>query len=103
MTRVARVDACQQIARCRHRVDPRPCERLDCDFQSEIDNCLRGAVQARPGTVDIQPAANEVTRTEMITAAGGYGQFPHLLQRRPGRSEEHTSELQSRSDLVCRL
>src|SRR3989440_2142735 len=34
---------------------------------------------------------------------------PRLLRRRPrarlvaGRSEEHTSELQSRSDLVCRL
>src|SRR5206468_11357607 len=25
------------------------------------------------------------------------------LERRGGRSEEHTSELQSRSDLVCRL
>src|SRR5438034_4159751 len=36
------------------------------------------------------------------------GQPPrHLLQQRPGvgriRSEEHTSELQSHSDLVCRL
>src|SRR2546428_2442415 len=31
---------------------------------------------------------------------------PHLLQgpgENAGRSEEHTSELQSRSDLVCRL
>src|SRR5206468_12469170 len=26
-----------------------------------------------------------------------------VLVGRPGRSEEHTSELQSRSDLVCRL
>src|SRR5690349_22139190 len=26
-----------------------------------------------------------------------------MLQRRKGRSEEHTSELQSRRDLVCRL
>src|SRR2546428_8479023 len=30
--------------------------------------------------------------------------FAHRLLARPGdRSEEHTSELQSRSDLVCRL
>src|SRR2546421_12461056 len=30
--------------------------------------------------------------------------FGHvLLYRQAGRSEEHTSELQSRSDLVCRL
>src|SRR6266576_5280762 len=27
----------------------------------------------------------------------------HLAQQAPGRSEEHTSELQSRRDLVCRL
>src|SRR5688572_31376170 len=27
----------------------------------------------------------------------------HALHRRPGRSEEHTSELQSQSNLVCRL
>src|SRR5690349_23281199 len=28
---------------------------------------------------------------------------PHRARRRAGRSEEHTSELQSRRDLVCRL
>src|SRR2546430_6791540 len=27
----------------------------------------------------------------------------HLPERGPGRSEEHTSELQSQSNLVCRL
>src|SRR2546421_6026186 len=32
-------------------------------------------------------------------APGRQGHLP----RRPARSEEHTSELQSRSDLVCRL
>src|SRR6267142_5863179 len=84
MTGVMRVCARQQSARCWHRVDRRPCERLDCDVQSKLSNCRRGAVQARRGTVDIQRAANELTRTEMITAAGGYGQLPHLLQRRPG-------------------
>src|SRR3954463_736816 len=83
MSGVVRVCACQQCARCRHRVDRRPCERLDCDVQSEIGNCLCGAVQARPGTVDILLAANEVTRTQMITAAGGGGQLPHILQCRP--------------------
>src|SRR5207247_10707726 len=28
---------------------------------------------------------------------------PHRRRTQPGRSEEHTSELQSRVDLVCRL
>src|SRR2546430_11456574 len=31
------------------------------------------------------------------------GRLLHLLQRLRGRSEEHTSELQSQSNLVCRL
>src|SRR6478609_908249 len=84
MSGVTRVCARQQSARCWHRVDRRPCESLDCDVQSNISNCRRGAVQARPGTVDIQRAANEVTRTQMITAAGAYGQLPHLLECRPG-------------------
>src|SRR5688572_31611724 len=29
--------------------------------------------------------------------------FPRLRNRQPSRSEEHTSELQSQSNLVCRL
>src|SRR2546428_8605865 len=35
------------------------------------------------------------------TRDGGYAQYARLQSR--WRSEEHTSELQSRSDLVCRL
>src|SRR2546430_9470731 len=44
-----------------------------------------------------------------LAAAGRLGQPPGLLQaqatglRRDPRSEEHTSELQSQSNLVCRL
>src|SRR2546421_3770517 len=37
-----------------------------------------------------------------VRAAGGVPRRP-LRQRSGRRSEEHTSELQSRSDLVCRL
>src|SRR2546428_7038328 len=37
---------------------------------------------------------------DVINAAGRIGQ---QRGREDGRSEEHTSELQSRSDLVCRL
>src|SRR2546421_897330 len=35
--------------------------------------------------------------------AGGFAALVRYLLERPARSEEHTSELQSRSDLVCRL
>src|SRR3712207_6972181 len=36
-------------------------------------------------------------------ARGGGGRSRSGARRRPGRSEEHTSELQSRQYLVCRL
>src|SRR2546428_5149201 len=38
-----------------------------------------------------------------IPVCSGHNGRLELLQTFPGRSEEHTSELQSRSDLVCRL
>src|SRR2546430_8254196 len=33
----------------------------------------------------------------------GFGNEPYMIRRRWDRSEEHTSELQSQSNLVCRL
>src|SRR2546430_6467526 len=33
----------------------------------------------------------------------GIGAFQHVTEIAPNRSEEHTSELQSQSNLVCRL
>src|SRR2546421_8109934 len=38
-----------------------------------------------------------------LRASGLQGALPRRLQQLQVRSEEHTSELQSRSDLVCRL
>src|SRR2546421_1274189 len=46
--------------------------------------------------VKIEPVTNKVDAEQRITAE-------HLEHRERVRSEEHTSELQSRSDLVCRL
>src|SRR5206468_12788588 len=40
---------------------------------------------------------------ESIRAWRFYDHFRTDVDEAPGRSEEHTSELQSRSDLVCRL
>src|SRR2546425_6238215 len=44
-------------------------------------------------------ASNESARYSPVPAAGG----AMLTERRPPRSEEHTSELQSLAYLVCRL
>src|SRR2546426_4768708 len=55
-------------------------------FRSAVGNC----VDCKPGTmVSILPC---VSYQGMLTS-----------QRRPRRSEEHTSELQSPCNLVCRL
>src|SRR2546430_4008792 len=40
---------------------------------------------------------------DVVTAPGGEDLFGKLAEERPNRSEEHTSELQSQSNLVCRL
>src|SRR5216683_5830327 len=40
---------------------------------------------------------------EKLRALGPRLPFPHQSNVQGARSEEHTSELQSRSDLVCRL
>src|SRR2546421_6749848 len=55
-----------------------------------------------------RPAENPRKRTQQQrTAGGGYCAAPVAIDPVTGgallRSEEHTSELQSRSDLVCRL
>src|SRR2546421_9405231 len=45
-------------------------------------------------------AADALGARESAASRNGVGAVPHVAQ---SRSEEHTSELQSRSDLVCRL
>src|SRR3712207_273321 len=55
-----------------------------------------------PGAVSVDPGV--VTRWEVLLPGGERAQFVWgLLQQVSARSEEHTSELQSRQYLVCRL
>src|SRR2546430_9929600 len=64
--------------------------RFDCDWSSDVCSSdlaeLRGGEQARQDDEHEQPQAR----------------VHHLAPADP-RSEEHTSELQSQSNLVCRL
>src|SRR5690625_6885376 len=62
------------------------------DPQSHRDQASTGTVSRRCGRV--RPASAE--EGEVMTLTVG-------TDRSPGRSEEHTSELQSRGHLVCRL
>src|SRR3712207_9466924 len=49
------------------------------------------------------PVAQDRTAAERPRGGGGDGRRLERLQDRRGRSEEHTSEFQSRQYLVCRL
>src|SRR5699024_11282527 len=73
----------------------------DLDFadlapQHMVANTVAAAALAR--AVDVPPAAIQ-------QAIRGYALTEHRIQpvAKADRSEEHTSELQSRFDLVCRL
>src|SRR5438132_8845150 len=61
---------------------------------------------AAAGIVDVGIIVGE-TAAEVRTAVGDGSQWglrvTYIEQEAPLRSEEHTSELQSHSDLVCRL
>src|SRR5947207_4516136 len=50
-----------------------------------------------------RPAASVAPRAEVPSLATGDSVRHDALAERSVRSEEHTSELQSHSDLVCRL
>src|SRR3712207_8695097 len=55
------------------------------------------------GGPDGGPAAVPPRRGDLGEPRGVVGAGPRRLAGRPARSEEHTSELQSRQYLVCRL
>src|SRR2546430_4464430 len=65
--------------------------RFDCDWSSDV--CSSDLVRGRHVTHDVVPDGGVVPG---VIRAGGQ----HAAER---RSEEHTSELQSQSNLVCRL
>src|SRR5271165_4793443 len=43
------------------------------------------------------------SQSQLVIHGGGPERGGHDRHKQPGRSEEHTSELQSRENLVCRL
>src|SRR5260221_8907762 len=61
---------------------------------------LEAATARAIGVLDVGGAADDLPATRIVGAGDDLEQF---LVAELGRSEEHTSELQSHSDLVCRL
>src|SRR5206468_8924907 len=56
-----------------------------------------------PSTINIHATISFLPSSERLPSSRRPWEPPLLPRRLPPRSEEHTSELQSRSDLVCRL
>src|SRR5690625_4666506 len=57
-----------------------------------------------PGTIELpEPGVNQIERVEFFETEEGISVDIYLKERTYVRSEEHTSELQSRGHLVCRL
>src|SRR3712207_8816095 len=50
-----------------------------------------------------EPIQEDLAALAAVTDHAGLARFIGAFERRGGRSEEHTSELQSRQYLVCRL
>src|SRR5207253_11173164 len=85
------------------RSRPRPCQKPSREFAHHHRACAsglrrpRGTARARkPGRCAAATARSPLTTSTETAAPGG-------PQIRAKRSEEHTSELQSRGHLVCRL
>src|SRR5438132_10054837 len=53
--------------------------------------------------IDLAPPGAKAVRTYLVRGAAALGAWLRPDGARAVRSEEHTSELQSHSDLVCRL
>src|SRR5699024_12036412 len=66
------------------------------------DYTLEGKASSGNVVVDL-PLSFDMQRENVVKGSTGNGDKYIILQTHSGRSEEHTSELQSRFDLVCRL
>src|SRR3712207_7447213 len=74
-------------------------------FQSynALDELLPGPSQATPEMALVPPGRGRMGAFNALDVLGSVGATPRRGRRPPPRSEEHTSELQSRQYLVCRL
>src|SRR5207249_10243362 len=77
----------------------------DLDFEHLAARIIRGVVNGRVGEVKTECSRDELPLDSTLAAAllEWRAIAPATTEEWVFRSEEHTSELQSRFDLVCRL
>src|SRR5947209_12012268 len=71
-------------------------------IRRELHEDVRGVVESAEAVTDWKHWIRDYPWAS-VAAAAAVGFFLVPKRRRKGRSEEHTSELQSRQYLVCRL
>src|SRR2546428_9124136 len=69
-------------------------------FRSEFARAMAPLVAMPAQLMAAMLGASQGKPSKVLDIAAGHGTFGITIAK---RSEEHTSELQSRSDLVCRL
>src|SRR2546427_3850920 len=72
-------------------------------FRSEQKDGLVGVYRAPPGSFFPQPVDDDLRRKIRFFFSTSFRARTGELMMKRLRSEEHTSELQSQSNLVCRL
>src|SRR5699024_11305421 len=68
-----------------------------------VAKCETGSATPQNMRIEPMPAANNMPNQVRVECSGSSSSAPSLTCPNRLRSEEHTSELQSRFDLVCRL
>src|SRR5690606_40302222 len=88
-----------------HHPDPFPTRRSsDLDRQRAEDIVQETLLRAWRNAHKLSSSGVASVRPWLVTVARRIAIDQHRSERaRPSRSEEHTSELQSRENLVCRL
>src|SRR5206468_12252621 len=69
----------------------------------EVDRVPGDVVRRPQAGLPVLAGCADGAAVDQPQVARGEGRIGEALTKRGKRSEEHTSELQSRSDLVCRL
>src|SRR5206468_13067327 len=72
-------------------------------FRAVVQNGVCTAANSSAATITVNPTTVGGSVSANQTICSGSTPADLTLSGQTGRSEEHTSELQSRSDLVCRL
>src|SRR5206468_10419488 len=85
-----------------HSFPTRRSSDLDLRFDSGLIYTGGGKV-VNPGNQSITTIISGLSSGAMVAPITQLGRLFYLTKSGANRSEEHTSELQSRSDIVCRL